>query len=181
MVSDKEIKASNALINDATAPRVAVFIGATSGIGKFTVRALADTGASTRIYLVGRKSSAERMNLFMQELHAFNPKVEFNWIEAEVALLSETKRVCEVIKSRESRVDLLFLTTGYAPFGPRKETAEGIEKAQSLIVDFVSTPDIRSKLGGKTTISERITRCWLEKLEWWFTKKANGMYIDGHE
>lgn len=132
MVSDKEIKASNALINDATAPRVAVFIGATSGIGKFTVRALADTGASTRIYLVGRKSSAERMNLFMQELHAFNPKVEFNWIEAEVALLSETKRVCEVIKSRESRVDLLFLTTGYAPFGPRKETAEGIEIAQSL-------------------------------------------------
>ena len=132
MVSDKEIRASNALINDATAPRVAVFIGGTSGIGKFTVRALADTGASTRIYLVGRKSSAERMNLFMQELHAVNPKVEFNWIEAEVALLSETKRVCEVIKSRESRVDLLFLTTGYAPFGPRKETAEGIEIAQSL-------------------------------------------------
>ena len=132
MVSYKEIQASNALINDATAPRVAVFVGGTSGIGKFTVRALVATGASMRIYLVGRKSSEERMHAFIQELHAINPKAEVIWTEGEVALLAETKRVCETIKSKESRVDLLFLTAGYAPFGTRKETAEGIEIAQSL-------------------------------------------------
>jgi NAD(P)-dependent dehydrogenase (short-subunit alcohol dehydrogenase family) len=132
MVSYKEIQASNALINDATAPRVAVFVGGTSGIGKFTVRALVATGASMRIYLVGRKSSEEPMHAFIQELHASNPKAEIIWTEGEIALLAETKRVCEAIKSKESRVDLLFLTAGYAPFGTRRETAEGIEIAQSL-------------------------------------------------
>ena len=132
MVSYKEIQASNALINDATAPRVAVFVGGTSGIGNLTVRVLVATGASVRIYLVGRKSSEERMHTFVQELRAINPKAEVIWTEAEVALLAETKRVCEVIKSKESRIDLLFLTPGYAPFGARRETAEGLEIVQSL-------------------------------------------------
>jgi NAD(P)-dependent dehydrogenase (short-subunit alcohol dehydrogenase family) len=132
MVSYKEILASNALINDATAPRVAVFVGGTSGIGKLTVRALVATGASVRIYLVGRKISEEPTNAFIQELYAINPKAEVIWTEGEVSLLAETKRICEVIKSKESRVDLLFLTAGYAPFGTRKETAEGLEITQSL-------------------------------------------------
>lgn len=132
MVSFKEIKASNALINDATAPGVAVFVGGTSGIGQLTVRALVATGASIRIYLVGRKSSEERTRAFILELQAINPKAEVIWTEGEVSLLAETKRVCEIIKSKESRVDLLFLTPGYAPFNARQETAEGLEMVQSL-------------------------------------------------
>lgn len=132
MVSYKEIQASNALINDATAPRVAVFVGGTSGIGKLTVKALVATGASVRIYLVGRKSSEERMHAFIQELHIINPKAEVIWTEGEVALLAETKRICEAIKSKEPRVDLLFLTAGYAPFGGRVDTAEGVEITRSL-------------------------------------------------
>ncbi|GAB1317705.1 Short chain dehydrogenase/reductase [Madurella fahalii] len=132
MVSYKEILASNALINDATALRVAVFVGGTSGIGKFTIKALVATGISVKIYLVGRKSSKERTQAFIEELHALNPKAEVIWTEAEVALLADVKRVCEVIKSNESRVDLLFLTAGYAPFGTRQETAEGHEVVQAL-------------------------------------------------
>ncbi|KAI0409255.1 hypothetical protein F4802DRAFT_242359 [Xylaria palmicola] len=132
MVRYNEIQDSNALINDATAPRVAVFVGGTSGIGQLTVRALVATGASTRIYLVGRKSSEARMHSFIRELHGINPKAEIIWTEGEIALLAESKRVCEIIKSKESRVDLLFLTAGYAPFGGREETPEGIETAQSL-------------------------------------------------
>ncbi|KAJ9156569.1 Short chain dehydrogenase/reductase family protein [Pleurostoma richardsiae] len=132
MVSYKEIQASNSLINDATAPRVSVFVGGTSGIGQLTVKALVATGASVRIYLVGRKSSEERMRAFIQELDAINPKAEIIWTEGEISLLAEVKRVCESIKSKESRVDLLFLTAGYAPFGARKETSEGLEITQSL-------------------------------------------------
>lgn len=132
MVSYKEIQASNSLINDATAPRVAVFVGGTSGIGKFTLRALVATGASVRIYLVGRKSSEEPTRAFIQELNTINPKAEIVWTEGEVSLFAEVKRICELVKSNESRVDLLFLTAGYAPFGTRKETSEGVEVAQSL-------------------------------------------------
>lgn len=132
MVSYTEITASNALINDATAPRVAVFVGGTSGIGKLTIKALVTTGASVRIYLVGRKESEERTRVFIQELEAINSKAEVVWVEGEIALLAETKRICQIIRSKESRIDLLFLTAGYAPFGGRKETTEGIEIAQSL-------------------------------------------------
>ncbi|KAJ8117828.1 hypothetical protein ONZ43_g4115 [Nemania bipapillata] len=132
MVSYKDIQASNSLINDATAPRVAVFVGGTSGIGKLTIQALVATGASTRIYLVGRKGSEERTRTFIQELHTISAKAEVIWIEGEIALLAETKRICDVIKKTESRIDLLFLTAGYAPFGARKETVEGVEIAQSL-------------------------------------------------
>ncbi|POS78249.1 hypothetical protein DHEL01_v203357 [Diaporthe helianthi] len=132
MVSYPEIQASNALINDAKAPRVAVFVGGTSGIGQLTIKALVATGASIRVYLVGRKSSEERSRSFIQELRITNPKAEVIWVEGEISLLAETKRVCEVIRRNEARVDLLFLSAGYAPFGPRRETSEGVELAQSL-------------------------------------------------
>ncbi|KAI1742432.1 hypothetical protein F4680DRAFT_445995 [Xylaria scruposa] len=162
MVSYKEIQASNALINDATAPRVAVFVGGTSGIGKFTISALVATGVSTRIYLVGRSSSEQRMRAFIQELHAVNPKAEVIWTEGEIALLAETRRVCEIIKSKESRLDLLFLSAGYAPFDGRNETTEGIEVTQSLeyysrmlfilqllpILSKAEAPRVVSVLGG---------------------------------
>lgn len=82
MVSYKEIQASNAPIKDATAPRVAVFVGGTSGIGKLPVSALVATGVSVRIFLVGRKSSKERTVLSSRSCtpstpskKSFGPKV----------------------------------------------------------------------------------------------------------
>ncbi|KAK4203858.1 hypothetical protein QBC40DRAFT_274044 [Triangularia verruculosa] len=132
MVSFDDILASNSLINDESGLHVAVFVGGTSGIGKFTIKALVATGITVKIYLVGRRSSKERTQAFIEELHAVNPKAEIVWTEAEVSLLADVKRVCEVIKSKESRLDLLVLTAGYAPFGTRKETAEGHEVVQAL-------------------------------------------------
>ncbi|KEY73929.1 hypothetical protein S7711_07771 [Stachybotrys chartarum IBT 7711] len=132
MVAYKQIVASNALINDATAPRVSVFVGGTSGIGRMTLQALVTTGTNMRIYLIGRKSSEQRMQAFIADLYVVNPKVEIIWITAEVSLLAETKRVCEIIKGKESTVDLLFITAGYTTFGPRDETTEGLDTCQSL-------------------------------------------------
>ncbi|KAL7935209.1 hypothetical protein V8C35DRAFT_267789 [Trichoderma chlorosporum] len=132
MVSLKEVQASNSLINDATAPRVSVFVGGSSGIGKSTIRALVSTGASVKIYLVGRKSAEGSVRAFIKEQNAINPRADIVWTEGEVSLLAEVQRICEIIKAAESRVDLLFLSTGYAPFGTREETSEGIEIAQSL-------------------------------------------------
>ena len=132
MVSFRDIQASNALISDANAPRVAVFVGGTSGIGKFTLRALVEKGTSVRIYLVGRKSAKESSDVFIQEMKAVNPKAEIIWVEGEVALLSETKRVCEIIKNKEKTIDLVFITLGYAPFTARKNTIEGFDASQTL-------------------------------------------------
>lgn len=59
MVAYTQVLASNSLINDTTAPQVAVFVGGTSGIGRLTLQALVNTGTSLRIYLIGRPSSEE--------------------------------------------------------------------------------------------------------------------------
>ncbi|EAQ84451.1 hypothetical protein CHGG_08465 [Chaetomium globosum CBS 148.51] len=132
MVAYSEVEASNAQINDATAPRVSVFLGGTAGVGKFTITALVGTGASVKIYLVGRKSSAQRMQAFIQEMHAVNPKAQIIWTEGEISLLADVKRICNEIKSKERHIDLVFLTAGYAPYGERVETTEGIDISQSL-------------------------------------------------
>ncbi|OAK93967.1 hypothetical protein IQ06DRAFT_298711 [Phaeosphaeriaceae sp. SRC1lsM3a] len=132
MVAYTDIQASNALINDDNAPRVAVFVGGTSGVGHYTIKALVATGTSLRIYIIGRKSAEERTKAFTDELQVLNPRAELVWLEGEVTLLAESKRLCETIKSKERHVDLLFLTTGYTPFGSRDETTEGIDISQSL-------------------------------------------------
>lgn len=132
MVSYKEIRASNARITDSTTSQIAVFVGGTSGIGQLTIKALVSTGTSVKIYLVGRKSSRARTSTFIEDLRTINPKADVIWTEGDVSLLAEAARVCEVIKAKESHIDLLFLTTGYAPFGARHETTEGIEISQSL-------------------------------------------------
>lgn len=132
MVSQNQILASNALINESTAPGIAVFVGGTSGIGLETLRALVGCDTSIKIYLVGRKSSAERMHAVIEELRGVNPKAEIIWTEGDISLLADVKRICEIIKSAESRIDLLFLTAGYAPFGGRIDTSEGIDVSQSL-------------------------------------------------
>ncbi|KAM0552411.1 hypothetical protein ACHAPJ_007971 [Fusarium lateritium] len=132
MPSYQSIQASNVLISGIKSRLVAVFVGGTSGIGKATIKALAATGAETRIHVIGRQASKNRMSAFIQELQPVNSKAEFIWTGAEISLLSEVKRVCEDIMRQESRVDLLFMSAGYAPFGSRHETAEGFEVTQSL-------------------------------------------------
>jgi NAD(P)-dependent dehydrogenase (short-subunit alcohol dehydrogenase family) len=162
MVAYKDVQLSNAQLNDANTPRVAVFVGGTSGIGKLTLRALVATGANLRVYLVGRPSSEERSRTFIQELQILNPSAQVTWVEAEVSLLAQGKTACQLIKSKESRVDLLFLTTGYSPFGVRHETSEGREislvlayYARALFVSHLlplleaaESPRVVSVLGG---------------------------------
>jgi hypothetical protein len=65
-------------------------------------------------------------------MNVVNPKAEIIWVEGEVSLLADTKTVCEIIKSREHHIDLVFLSTGYAPFTSRKDTVEGFEISQTL-------------------------------------------------
>ena len=58
---------------------------------------------------------------------------------------------------------------------------EGYIRAQD-VVDYVATPMMQQRLGGKKTeISVCTAQRWLRKLDWQFSRKRNGMYIDGHE
>jgi NADP-dependent 3-hydroxy acid dehydrogenase YdfG len=52
-----EIKASNALITPSNAPKTAIFIGATSGIGKATLTRLIAQGTPIKVYIIGRSAA----------------------------------------------------------------------------------------------------------------------------
>ena len=58
---------------------------------------------------------------------------------------------------------------------------KGYIRAQD-IVDYVATPEVQKQLGTKArTIHQRTACRWLKKLNWCYTRKKKGMYIDGHE
>lgn len=132
MVSLASVKASNARLSATVSSYTAVFVGGTSGIGKATVQALVASGAKCKIYIVGRPSSRNATEQFIKELRSSNGNAEIIWTEAEVSLLQDVKRVCDHIRGQETSLDLLFMTCGYAPFGSRIETTEGLEVTQSL-------------------------------------------------
>ncbi|KAH7361245.1 hypothetical protein BKA66DRAFT_573592 [Pyrenochaeta sp. MPI-SDFR-AT-0127] len=132
MVNISSIRKSNKQVDESSAPRVAVFVGGTAGIGKITLAKIADLGIGFKAYVIGRKGSEQSFKSFLEELHQANPNANVIWIEGEVSLLSEAKRVCDYIKTLESTVDLLFMTTGYAPFGGRDNTSEGLDVSHSL-------------------------------------------------
>jgi hypothetical protein len=75
---------------------------------------------AARIYVVGRKESAERVNESLDRLRAQYPTVDLIWTPGEVSSLSDVARICAGLKEKEKSLDVLWLSTGYAPFGGRE-------------------------------------------------------------
>ncbi|KAL0778946.1 hypothetical protein CaCOL14_003430 [Colletotrichum acutatum] len=119
MVTRAQVQNSNSHLTSQTAPQTAVFLGGTSGIGKLTLIELVSLGFPIRVYIAGRKATEPAMRPVLEDLRRKNPRAELIWVESEVSLLVETRRVCEVVKEKETNLDFLCLTAGYAPFGGR--------------------------------------------------------------
>ncbi len=120
MVSLSQIQASNAKITKDTTPRVAVFVGGTAGIGKATLTALVVKGLPIKVYIIRRDKDSRKA--WLEELENSNPHAQIIWLEGQVSVLAETKRLTDEIKSREESIDLLFLSQGFLPFGGRQGT-----------------------------------------------------------
>ena len=113
MVALSTVHTSNALIGETFPPGlVAVFVGATSGIGEITLKTLAKYAKEPRIYLVGRSQSAA--DRIITECKDINPKGDYIFISADVSLIQNVEKLCEDIKQRESSINLLFLSSGAA-------------------------------------------------------------------
>jgi NADP-dependent 3-hydroxy acid dehydrogenase YdfG len=89
---------------------VVVFAGGTSGIGETTMRQFAKHAVQPRIYFVGRSEKAAAR--LTAELTTLNPAGKYRFIKADLSLLQNVDDVCREIKTEESRINLLFLTTG---------------------------------------------------------------------
>lgn len=111
MVALEAIRASNQRIATTLPPGlVAVFVGATSGVGETTVRQFAKYVSSPRVYLIGR--SQEAGTRITNECKTLNPKGEFIFISKDTSLMRNVDEICEELTRRETCINLLFLTIG---------------------------------------------------------------------
>jgi len=133
MVQFNTIRDANSkLVNSQ--PLVAVFVGGTSGIGEFTLRALVNThsaqGNGLCIYIVGRNAQSAKM--IISDCTAKCPDGQYHFIQAkDLSLLQNVdKAAAEIVQHLQQnnsngfvpRVDMLFMTQGGLYLGPRKGT-----------------------------------------------------------
>jgi hypothetical protein len=109
MVAIKDVRASNAAFKASRPSVVAVFVGATSGIGLSTLEKLAAASDAT-LYVLGRsKASATPL---LDNLAKINPEARVNFIETEIGLIKNVDKACEEIAAKEKKIDILFMSPG---------------------------------------------------------------------
>lgn len=119
MVSYAEVKASNGRISSSLpAGLVAVFVGATSGIGEMTLKEFAKHARKPRVYFSGRSEEAGKR--ITAECKALNPEGEFIFMPADLSLIQNVDKICQDIQSKEKSINLLFLTMGSLAIGKGK-------------------------------------------------------------
>lgn len=105
------VQSSNHLIPSILPPHlIAVFVGATSGIGEATLKQFAKHTVRPRAYFVGRSQDAG--DRIAAECKALNPDGEYIFIKADVSLIRVVDEVCEGIKAKEKTINVLFLSAG---------------------------------------------------------------------
>ncbi|EON64514.1 hypothetical protein W97_03747 [Coniosporium apollinis CBS 100218] len=124
MVTLPAIRASNELIPTALPPNlVAIFAGATSGIGEATLKEFATKAVRPRVYFIGRnQEAADRITT---ECKALNPDGEFNFIKADLSSMKNVDQLCEEIIKIEAVLNLLFMSQG-VPSLDKSLTPEGL-------------------------------------------------------
>ncbi|KAJ5675076.1 Short-chain dehydrogenase/reductase SDR [Penicillium maclennaniae] len=125
--------ASNAQIAATLPPGlVAVFVGATNGIGEYPLKESSRHAQKLRVYFVGRSQGAG--DHIAKECQELSPRGEFIFIKADVSLLKTVDEVCREIYSKEKTINLLFLTCGpalaYAVLA--MDTREGLQIFMAL-------------------------------------------------
>ncbi|KAK7743372.1 hypothetical protein SLS62_010646 [Diatrype stigma] len=131
MVALSTVTASNERIA-STFPHglVAVFVGGTSGVGEYTVKTLARYAVMPKVYIIGR--SQEAADRIVNECKQLNPDGTFQFIKADVSLLKNVDDVCRQLKSKETKINILFESQGSMGFA--KKTSEGLPLAASLVM-----------------------------------------------
>lgn len=133
MVSYSEVLESNNSLKSHPPGLVAIFVGATSGVGLGALKALTKHTTSPTIFIVGRSSSA--LSTIIADLQSINSTATFHPIEcADLSLLSNVNDVYKQITSHPAaptKVDILSLSPGYLAVR-RTPTTEGLDKLTAI-------------------------------------------------
>ncbi|KAG9236618.1 hypothetical protein BJ875DRAFT_215235 [Amylocarpus encephaloides] len=177
MVNIKDIRASNAQLKGSKefSTPVAVFVGATSGIGMGTLKQFVKQTTSPKAYIVGRSKGAATP--LLDELKTSNGSGTLIFLETEISLMKNVDQICDEIKAQENKVDLLFMSPGYLTFEGRNDSSEGLDIPHALrlytrlrfvhnllpLLESSSTPRVISILAGGKESSIDLTDLELRK------------------
>jgi short-subunit dehydrogenase len=115
MVALSDVNASNGRISTAIPQGlVAVFVGGTSGVGEYTLKALAKHSPTLRAYIVGR--SQESADRILNECKEIAPSAQIHFIQADVSLLKVVDDVCRQIREKETAINILVTSQGTMAF-----------------------------------------------------------------
>ncbi|KAF2027969.1 hypothetical protein EK21DRAFT_70762 [Setomelanomma holmii] len=122
MVSLEEVVASNSQIaTKLPQGSVAVFAGATTGIGEITLKTFVRYAVQPRIYLLARNpASAARV---IAECRQINSRGEYDFVKVDLSLIKETDAACAYVTSKENLINIVVLSAGEIKFG---KTSEGL-------------------------------------------------------
>ena len=129
MVSLKSVRESYTYLRSTVSGQIAVFVGATSGIGRHTLTEYARHSNGPKIYIVGRSNN--KLSSIIRELEQINPEGSYIPIVSEISLLKNVDAACEEFKSKEVKLDLLLMSPGYLKV-TRVDNADGLEDTVSL-------------------------------------------------
>ncbi|KAI1810057.1 hypothetical protein GGS20DRAFT_569129 [Poronia punctata] len=128
MVDKLTVVANNAdFASQHVKGRVAVFMGATAGIGENTLQRLITMLDASTFYILGRNPTAFASKLEELKKLAAPRDNKVVFIQTQVALISDVDKACEQIIAVEKKVDYLCLSAGGVPFGGAIYTEEGLE------------------------------------------------------
>lgn len=128
------VKAANTSVKEKIPleKTVGVFVGGTSGIGEYTAYKFAQYTKNPTVYVIGRNEAAG--NAIIDKLKELNssPDAKYYFMKHDVSLMKECDKLCDVIKSKEDKVNLLFLSSGFLSIKSRDENEEGLDKKFSV-------------------------------------------------
>ncbi|KAE9981435.1 hypothetical protein BLS_007407 [Venturia inaequalis] len=133
MVALKAITTYNISLPTKTPNPVAVFVGATNGIGLHALKALLTHTISPKIYILGR-STQQLQNTISTTLQPLNKNATFHPIVAEdLTLISTAERAAQQILSSPgiTHVDVLIMSPGFVDFS-RRMSPEGIDRLTAV-------------------------------------------------
>lgn len=111
MVKLDKIHASNANLSSLGPGRVAMFVGATSGIGLATMTEYARYADTPKIYIVGR--NADRLSQIVADLKKVNDTGTYVPLQGQITLFRNVDAICEGFKRKETSLHLLVMSPGY--------------------------------------------------------------------
>lgn len=149
MTNLNEVRSANAALVQHQ-PLVAVFFGGTSGIGHYTLRALATevakNGKGLRAYIVGRNGKAAEE--IIDECTKIYPNGRYTFTKVEdISLLETVDETCSEIHRLESemrddaRIDYLMLSQGGAIYKPRKGLSLATGRSDNTLTRYLDTKE----------------------------------------